>query len=244
MNSSHCPRLRIFAGPNGSGKSTLIRVLKEEVNLYKIINPDDLSNDLENNRSLDLSAYGIQATSKKFHRFVKNSTYEKNIITDLLNAQVDKNNLQIGSIRIDPYKVALIAAFIRDRMLKRKISFSFETVFSHPSKVEFLKKADQAGYHNYLYFIATEDTVINIGRVDLRVAEGGHSVPKNKIISRYYRSLDNLFSSLKYTHRAYIFDNSGKSSRLVAEVTPHATLLLRTQHIPIWFDNYVIQKLT
>jgi predicted ABC-type ATPase len=235
----------IFAilGPNGSGKSTLIDRLKEGINLYSIINPDVLYKDLTENKIIELASYGIQVTPKEFFRFIQNSTYSDKIKNGLLPAYIRQNRLYIGSVKIDPYKIALIAAFLRSCMVRDRISFSFETVFSHPSKISFLGKAKLSGYRNYLYYIATDNCEINVGRVEQRVAEGGHSVPEGKIRSRYNSSLKNLLPALKHTYRAYIFDNSGEESRWIAEVTPKGTLLLRTVNIPIWFDEYVLKQL-
>lgn len=128
-------------------------------------------------------------------------------------------------------------------MVRNHISFSFETVFSHPSKISFLEKAELSGYRNYLYYIATDNCKINIERVKQRVAEGGYSVPEEKIKSRYNSSLNNLLPDLRDIYRGYIFDNSEQEPRLIAEVTPKGTLLLRAGNIPIWFDEYELNRL-
>jgi len=52
-----------------------------------------------------------------------------------------------------------------------------------------MKQAVEQGYKVYLYFVSTESPYINIFRVAARKAKGGHNVPEDKIISRYYRSL-------------------------------------------------------
>lgn len=46
-------------------------------------------------------------------------------------------------------------------------------------------------------FVLTADPQINISRVAQRVKNGGHDVPKDKIISRYHKSLDNISAMLK-----------------------------------------------
>jgi predicted ABC-type ATPase len=66
-----------------------------------------------------------------------------------------------------------IADFQRDRCLAGKLSFSFETVMSHPSKVNFMIRADDAGYDVTLYFVCTSDPEINVRRVENRVRRGG-----------------------------------------------------------------------
>lgn len=72
------------------------------------------------------------------------------------------------------------------------MTFTFETVMSSRDKVDLLCKAQQLGYRTYLYYVATEDPIINISRVKARVRRGGHWVPEDKIVSRYSASLDLL----------------------------------------------------
>src|SRR5262249_30257746 len=62
-----------------------------------------------------------------------------------------------------------------------KRSFSFETVMSHPSKVEVLHQARDAGFRIKLFFVSIDDPRTNIERVALRVAQGGHDVPIDRI---------------------------------------------------------------
>ncbi len=85
---------------------------------------------------------------------------------------------------------------------------------------------------------------INISRVKYRVSQGGHDVPEDKIISRYYRSLDLLFEAIKNSWRAYIFDNSASKEFLLAETKEGKIIEMRTENIPAWFNKFVIQKLT
>ena len=54
-----------------------------------------------------------------------------------------------------------------------------------------MQRARDHGYKVYLYYVGTEDPLINVQRVqEIRVKEGGHNVPKNKIIDRYHRSME------------------------------------------------------
>jgi len=137
---------------------------------------------------------------------------------------------------------------MRQRLLDAGISFTFETVMSSSDKVEFLRKAQERGFRTYLYYVATEDPDINISRVESRVAEGGHPVSREKIVSRYYRSLDLLLDAIQYTNRAYIFDNSsfeGPSTGRVwiAEVTDAAVFEFKADIMPYWFKTALWDKL-
>jgi predicted ABC-type ATPase len=111
-----------------------------------------------------------------------------------------------------------IADFKRDTCLQRRESFSFETVMSHPSKVEVMIRAHDAGYEVTLYFIATSDPEINVRRVEGRVSMGGHDVPHERIRARYWRTLALLSHAALVAGRTVVFDNSalvGNSPPLV-----------------------------
>ena len=108
---------------------------------------------------------------------------------------------------------------------------------SSPDKVSLLEKSQTLGYRNYLYFVATNSPEINISRVKYRVKIGGHDVPKDKIKTRYYRSLDLLWEAVKFTNRAYIFDNSGSELLLLAEITDAEKLEIKADSVPLWFEN-------
>lgn len=112
---------------------------------------------------------------------------------------------------------------------------------SSRDKVLFLKKAQDLGYRTYLYFIATQDPVVNISRVENRVKQGGHSVPKDKIISRYYRSLELLSEAVKYSNRAYIFDNSSQEKLWVAQINNGKEFEFKNETIPKWVDKYLLR---
>lgn len=86
--------------------------------------------------------------------------------------------------------------------------FAFETVMSHPSKIEVMRRARAAGFHVTLFFVGTDDPRINIARVNARVALGGHSVPDELIVQRYYRTMNALAEAALTANRTVVFDNS------------------------------------
>lgn len=96
----------------------------------------------------------------------------------------------------------------REELLAAGLGIAFETVFSTQSKVDFLVRAKQAGYFIRVFFIGTSDPRINAARVANRVMEGGHTVPIEKIVSRYAPSIANLSAAIEVADRVYIYDNS------------------------------------
>ena len=66
---------------------------------------------------------------------------------------------------------------------------------------------------------------------------GGHSVPEDKILSRYERSLDLLMEAIQFTNRAYIFDNSTHEHIWLAEITDGHSIEMKTDQVPAWFKK-------
>ncbi len=105
-------------------------------------------------------------------------------------------------------------------------------------KIDLLSHAKKNGYRIYLYFICTDDDLINKDRVANRVILGGHSVPVNKIEERYKRSLKNLKKAISFSDRAYLFDNSGRYHILICEVTNGRDATYYSEKIPNWIIKY------
>lgn len=99
-------------------------------------------------------------------------------------------------------------AELRERCLREKVSFVFETVFSADDKIDFLIRAKEAGYFIRLFFISTNHPSVNAARIAKRVMEGGHDVPIRKIVSRYTKSIINCETVARLVDRLYVYDNS------------------------------------
>lgn len=237
------PRLRMFAGPNGSGKSTLKEYLPPEwLGVY--VNADEIEKLLRANAALILADFEVSATQDELQGFLAKSTLlaRQGLLEEAKRLSLVEGVLQFGTIEPNSYYASVLADFIRQTLLGLGVSFTFETVMSFPDKVEFLQKAQQAGFRTYLYFVATEDPAINIDRVRHRVEMGGHPVDEDKIVSRYARSLELLFDAITHSDRAYIFDNSGHEKVWIAEVTDGAELEMKTDEMPAWFKTALWDK--
>ena len=242
------PRLRMFAGPNGSGKSTIKQKL-EDINpdwLGVHVNPDDIEREINESGILSFDHFKVRTTKSQIFGFLNRADQliYNDLVRQVSKLQFTKNSLLFEDVELNSYLVSALADFLHARLVAARINFSFETVMSHPAKIELLKKTLKAGFRNYLYYVATEDPEINVSRVGIRVKAGGHKVPVNKIRSRYYRSLDNLVAAIKFTSRAYIYDNSGAKATLLAEITNGKEITIENSNIPVWFRKYVLDKVT
>lgn len=241
------PRLRMFAGPNGSGKSSLKAYLPPRL-LGVYLNADDIEHSVRLQGWIDLDAFGIVASEQDIRLFFAQSRLVKNqgIEECVERLRYVDGKLDFGGISMNSYWASVLVDYLRHRLLEQKISFTFETVMSHASKVEFLLAARIAGYRTYLYYVATEDPSINVSRVKSRVSLGGHDVPQDKIVERYHRSLQLLEKAVAYSNRAYVFDSSKEAEdrqhAWVAEITEGVTIELKTDKIPGWFQRALLDK--
>jgi predicted ABC-type ATPase len=105
-------------------------------------------------------------------------------------------------------QAAVLSTQMREDCIAEGKSLIFETVFSAPDKVDFVRRAKEKGYFIRLFFVSTESPTINASRIARRVMNGGHDVPISKIISRYSKSIANCCIVSKIVDRAYIYDNS------------------------------------
>lgn len=133
-------------------------------------------------------------------------------------------------------KAAQLATEKRYECLEKKENFVFETVFSSSEKLDFVRKAKEAGFFIRFFFVCTNNPSINAQRVAKRFMEGGHEVPISKIISRYYKSLENAAEAISLVDRAYIYDNSVEDElpQLLYRTSEGQVIKQYTSNIPDW----------
>jgi predicted ABC-type ATPase len=146
----------------------------------------------------------------------------------------------------------LIADRKREACITARRSFSFETVMSHPSKIDILVRAKAAGFFVQLFFVGTDDPQTNIERVALRVAQGGHDVPADRIVSRWKRTMALLGDAIRASDRSFVFDNSAAGN---VDVGPRLIFTLelgkdgrieprlRVNPPPDWVRTYALDPL-
>lgn len=124
----------------------------------------------------------------------------------------------------------------RERCLTEKQSMIFETVFSADDKLDFIRRAQAAGFFIRLFFVCTESPMINASRIAGRVMKGGHDVPIAKIISRYQKSIINCKIATGIADRVYIYDNSvdGREASLLFRFADGSIIKRYTDTVPQW----------
>ncbi len=93
--------------------------------------------------------------------------------------------------------------------IRENRSFIFESTASGLSYAMHLENAKKKGYEVNLLFLWLLNHDQAVKRVAQRVKQGGHNIPEEDIIRRYYRGLTNLITRyLPISDTALILDNS------------------------------------
>lgn len=242
---SEIKRLRMFAGPNGSGKSTLFESFKENFDPGVYINSDLIEKEISENGFINLEKYKLELVQNDLDEFYE-SGHAKTLlkkskdIGHVIDIQIKENILVDKSKDTHSYEASFITSFLREKLFESNKSFSFETVMSHFSKIDEIRKAKMLGYKTYLYFICLDDPELNISRVHDRVEKGGHDVDPDKIVSRYSRTLENLLPAIKSADKSYLFDNSDVMTLIATSENEQITILVEEKNFPNWFINYIV----
>ena len=138
------------------------------------------------------------------------------------------------------YDAAMLAAQQRKILLTQKQSFCFETVFSHPSKVDFLADAIAMGYEVLLIGIFLDSIELNAARVCHRVACGGHTVPENKILRRIPRTIENIKLAIPLVSETWLIDNSSITKPFKHTLRfKQGRLVYRSEDLPDWTNSFI-----
>jgi predicted ABC-type ATPase len=150
-----------------------------------------------------------------------------------------------GELGIDAYPAAEVAAKLRQEFVSQGESFVFETVFSDPvgDKLAFLKNAAQQVYTVVLCFIGIADADRSEERVAMRVSQGGHDVPTDKLNARFPRTMTNLKQAIRELPCVLIFDNDDLQTpyRLTA-VFQNGKQTFLVKSVPAWLGSVTFQR--
>ncbi|MFT4667971.1 MAG: putative ABC-type ATPase [Polaribacter sp.] len=82
-----------------------------------------------------------------------------------------------------------------DANIKDEINFVIETTLSGTYINKVAQKAKKEGYKIVIIYIFLDDADLCVQRVRTRVIKGGHHVPEEDIIRRFYRSKANFWNN-------------------------------------------------
>ena len=140
------------------------------------------------------------------------------------------------STGMDNFEAAKLVDEKRYNSISNKKDFTFETVLSSEYKMDILRKAKEEGYFIKCVFVLTVDPYINVARVEARVAQGGHNVEKDKIVSRYSKSLANIKELLELCDILHVYDNTIEPVRIIRKHKDDITIFANE----LWSEENIL----
>ncbi len=132
---------------------------------------------------------------------------------------VNADEIARGLSPFNPESVAVEAGRlmlnrIRD-LLSRNESFSIETTLATRSYFRLVDNAHRQGYEVTLLFFWLKSPEQAQERVAERVSKGGHNIPKDIIVRRYYEGIDNLFKIYMPIVDTWVLVNNSETPRSI-----------------------------
>ena len=152
------------------------------------------------------------------------TTASYTVLPEILNCKefVNADNIAAGISPFNPESVAFEAGRIMLQRIKEllfnKSDFAFETTLATKSYVSFIKDAQQQGYSVTVLYFWLNSPEFAIDRVAKRVSKGGHNIPRDVIIRRYYRGINNLLHLyIPICDNWIVINNIGLNPEIVAQ---------------------------
>lgn len=141
-------------------------------------------------------------------------------------------------------KAMILAEEKRLENLKCGKSFTFETVLSTKSKIDFLIDAKKEGFRITVIYITTSNPRINLERIGNRKRQGGHGVPEDKVLSRYEKSMSLMAEVIDLADEVEVYDNSYTYPIQVFEKNEYGEVILLNRELRHkWVDKFITKPL-
>jgi predicted ABC-type ATPase len=150
-----------------------------------------------------------------------------------INADVLARQRWPGDEEAHGHEAAALAETARRQALAQGLSFVGETVFSHPSKLTLLRDARGLGYLVQLHIILVPEA-LSVARVQLRAAQGGHSVPEHRVRERHQRLWPLVTQAVALANAARVYDNSSARQPFRAVATYEQGRAIGPELLPAW----------
>ena len=160
---------------------------------------------------------------------------------------VNAEEIARGLSPFNPESVALEAgrlmlSRIKD-LLSKNESFSIETTLATRSYFRLIEKAHQQGYEVTLLYFWLKSPEQAMERVAERVSKGGHNIPQDIIVRRYYEGIDNLFQIYMPIVDTWILVNNSETPRsIVASGGKNQELIIRNSVLFNQIEEYVKRR--
>lgn len=125
---------------------------------------------------------------------------------DLLTARLQVSE-QLGEKEANAVALDRIQTWL-DASIDVHQTIGVETVLSTPKYRDLIETARGKGFEIRMLYVVLDSAALQLKRIRIRVAEGGHDVPEDKVVARRRRSFEQLALFAKHLDRLVIFNNS------------------------------------
>jgi predicted ABC-type ATPase len=146
--------------------------------------------------------------------YLRNSEVSKYISADAIAEKLVSNPKDLDSVKIQAGRL-----FFQEihRLIEAEKDFVVEVTLSGKGFERIISRLKRAGYTVAIVFIFLKSAETCIARVRNRVIAGGHNVPTEDIVRRFYRSKHNFWHVYKdQVDRWHLFYNSAAYFQEVA----------------------------
>ena len=152
------------------------------------------------------------------------------ILPEILNCKefVNADEIARGISPFNPESVAVEAGRLMlqriDFLLNSDSSFAIETTLATRSYSNLVRRAQQRGFLVQLLFFWLPSPEYAVERVAQRVREGGHNIPNDVIVRRYFAGIKNMFDIyMPIVNSWMIIDNSVNPRVTIAKMNRNKT---------------------
>lgn len=128
--------------------------------------------------------------------------------------------------------------------LRTSVSFAVETTLAGMGILRLMEQARQFGFSIHLIYIGVDTVGATLGRIEERVARGGHGVPEHDVRRRYERSLGHLMMAIERADRATIIDNSSDYGPSEVLMINQGQIIKRAKDTPRWVSTALSKLLS
>ena len=150
------------------------------------------------------------------------TTASYSVLPDLLNCRefVNADEIAKGLSPFNPESVAIEAGKLMlqriNLLLNQGKTFAIETTLATRSYASLVKTAQERGYQVVLLYFWLPSPEMAIERVAKRVCEGGHNIPTETIMRRYWLGLQNFFHIFAPIVDSWMFFENENKTVLIA----------------------------
>jgi predicted ABC-type ATPase len=146
--------------------------------------------------------------------YLRNSEVSKYISADAIAEKLVSNPKDLDSVKIQAGRL-----FFQEiqRLIEAEKDFVVEVTLSGKGFTRIISRLKRAGYTVAIVFIFLKSAETCVARVRNRVNAGGHHVPTEDIVRRFYRSKYNFWHIYRHqVNQWHLFYNSAEQSQEVA----------------------------